>query len=126
MKLLVLILLFSLNVAAEEVTEFKPRPASLEQGEDTYIGILLSEEDFRKILQDKIATGAKIASCDIENKVCNRLQDTYKLSLKNLEEVIAKDNTWFRRNKGALGLLSGLVIGVGTSIAIVKAVYQGP
>jgi hypothetical protein len=119
------ILLFSLNAAAGEVTEFKPRPAAVEEGADTYIGILLSEEDFRNILQDKVDMNAKIASCDVGKKVCTQLQETYKLSVKNLEEIIAKDNTWFRRNKGALGLLSGLVIGVGTSIAIVKAVYQG-
>ena len=119
------ILLFSLNAVAGEVTEFKPRPAAVEEGTDTYIGILLSEEDFRKLLQDKVSTNAKIAECDVDTKVCTRLQKTYLLSIKNLEETIKRDNTWFRRNKGTLGLLSGLVIGVGTSIAIVKAVYQG-
>ena len=119
------ILLFSLNAAAGEVTEFKPRPAAVEEGTDTYVGILLSEEDFRKLLQDKIDTSAKIAECDVDTKVCTRLQETYLSSIKSLEETIQRDNTWFRRNKGTLGLLSGLVIGVGTSIAIVKAVYQG-
>ena len=119
------ILLFSLNAAAGEVTEFKPRPAAVEEGTDTYVGILLSEEDFRKLLQDKVDTSAKIAECDVDTKVCTRLQETYLLSIKNLEETIKRDNTWFRRNKGTLGLLSGLVIGVGTSVAIVKAVYQG-
>ena len=119
------ILLFSLNAVAGEVTEFKPRPAAVEEGTDTYVGILLSEEDFRKLLQDKVNTSAKIAECDVDTKVCTRLQETYLLSIKNLEETIKRDNTWFRRNKGTLGLLSGLVIGVGTSIAIVKAVYQG-
>tara|TARA_R100000951_G_scaffold114816_1_gene120941 strand:+ start:266 stop:649 length:384 start_codon:yes stop_codon:yes gene_type:complete len=119
------ILLFSLNAAAGEVTEFKPRPAAVEEGTDTYVGILLSEEDFRTLLQDKVDTSAKIAECDVDTKVCTRLQETYLLSIKNLEETIKRDNTWFRRNKGTLGLLSGLVIGVGTSIAIVKAVYQG-
>ena len=119
------ILLFSLNAVAGEVTEFKPRPAAVEEGTDTYVGILLSEEDFRKLLQDKVDTSAKIAECDVDTKVCTRLQETYLLSIKNLEETIKRDNTWFRRNKGTLGLLSGLVIGVGTSVAIVKAVYQG-
>jgi len=119
------ILLFSLNAVAGEVTEFKPRPAAVEEGTDTYVGILLSEEDFRKLLQDKVSTNAKIAECDVDTKVCTRLQETYLLSIKNLEETIKRDNTWFRRNKGTLGLLSGLVIGVGTSITIVKAVYQG-
>ena len=117
------ILLFSLNAVAGEVTEFKPRPAAVEEGTDTYVGILLSEEDFRKLLQDKVSTNAKIAECDVDTKVCTRLQETYLLSIKNLEETIKRDNTWFRRNKGTLGLLSGLVIGVGTSIAIVKAVH---
>lgn len=118
------ILLFSLNATAGEVTEFKPRPAAVEEGTDTYIGILLSEEDFRKLLQDKVSTNAKIAECDVDAKVCTRLQETYLLSIKSLEETIKQDNTWFRRNKGTLGLLSGIIIGVGTSIAIVKAVNQ--
>ena len=119
------ILLFSLNATAVEVTEFKPRPAAVEEGSDTYIGILLSEEDFRKLLQDKVSTNAQIAECNVDTKVCTRLQETYLSSIKNLEETIKRDNTWFRKNKGTLGLLSGLAIGVGTSIAIVKAVYQG-
>ena len=117
------ILLFSLSATAGEVTEFKPRPAVVEEGADTYVGILLSEEDFRKLLQGKVDTTAEIAQCNTDKRVCARLQETYLLSIKNLEEVIKKDNTWFRRNKGTLGLLSGLVIGVGTSIAIVKAVH---
>ena len=126
MRILVtVILLFSLSATAGEVTDFKPRPAAVEEGADTYIGILLSEEDFRKLLQDKVDTGAKIAGCDVDKRVCKSLQETYLLSIKNLEQTIQRDNTWFRRNKGTLGLLSGLVIGVGTSIAIVKAVYQG-
>ena len=122
MRLLVILLLFSLTATAGEVTEFKPRPAAVEEGSDTYVGILLSEEDFRKLLQDKIDISAKIAECDVDRKVCTQLQDTYKLSIKSLEEVIKKDNTWFRRNKGTLGLLTGVIIGVGTSIAIVRAV----
>ncbi len=126
MRLLVLItFLFSFAATAGEVTEFKPRPVVVEQGEDSYIGILLSEEDFRKLLQNKIDTDAKNAECNVDKKVCTQLQEAYKLSIKDLEETIKKDNTWFRRNKGAIGILSGLVIGVGTSIAIVKAVYQG-
>ncbi len=124
MRILVIALLFSLNAAAGDVTEFKPRPAAVDQGSDTYVGILLSEEDFRKLLQDKIDTNAKIAECDVSKRVCTQLQEQYKLSIRSLQETIHKDNTWFRRNKGAIGLLSGLIIGVGTSIAIVRAVHQ--
>ena len=121
-KVVALILLFSLNAAAAEVTKFEPRPAVVEQEGNNYIGILLSEEDFRKLLQDKIDTNAKVAECDVDKKVCTQLQEQYKLSIKSLQETIQKDNTWFKRNKGSLGLLTGAVIGVGTSIAIVRAV----
>jgi hypothetical protein len=122
MRILVITLLFSLNATAGEVTEFKPRPAAVEEGSDTYVGILLSEEDFRKLLQNKIDTDAKMAECSVDKKVCTQVQETYKLSIKSLEETIQKENTWFRRNKGSLGLLVGVAIGVGTSIAIVRAV----
>ena len=127
MKLLISIaLLFAFSAVAGEVTEFRPRPATVETGNSLYIGVLLSEEDFRKILQDKIDNNAKLAECQVDKNVCTRLQETYKISVKSLEETLHRDNTWFRRNKGALGLLSGLVIGVGTSIAIVRAVGQTP
>ena len=116
--------MLSLTATAGEVTEFKPRPAAVEEGSDTYVGILLSEEEFRKLLQYKIDTNAKIAECNVDRKVCIQLQNTYKSSIKDLQETIKKDNTWLRRNKGAIGILSGLVIGVGTTIAIVKAVNQ--
>ena len=122
MRILVIALLLSFTATAGEVTEFKPRPAVVEEGSDTYVGILLSEEDFRKLLQDKIDTNAKVAQCDVDKRVCSQLQEQYKLSIKNLQETIQKDNTWFKRNKGSLGLLTGVVIGVGTSIAIVRAV----
>lgn len=121
-KLVSLIVLFSYTAAAGEVTEFKPRPAVVEQGSDSYVGILLSEEDFRNLLQDKIDSNAKIANCSVDKQVCVKVQEAYRVSMVALQEDIKKNNTWFKRNKGALGLLSGLVIGVGTSIAIVRAV----
>jgi hypothetical protein len=122
-KVVALILLFSLNTAAAEVTTFDPRPAVVEQEGDTYVGILLSEEDFRKLLQNKIDTNALLGECSVDKKVCTQMQETYKLSITKLEEQLKKNNSWFDRNRGALGLLSGLVIGVGVSIGIVHAVY---
>ena len=123
-KVVALILLFSLNTAAAEVTKFEPRPAVVEQEGSTYVGILLSEEDFRKILQNKIDTNAKLAECSVDKKVCTQVQETYKLSVTKLEEQLKKNNSWFDRNRGTLGLLTGLVIGTGVSIGIVQAVYQ--
>jgi hypothetical protein len=51
------------------------------------------------------------------------MQVTYIRSITKLEEQLKKNNSWFDRNRGALGLLSGLVVGVGLSVGIVHAVY---
>ena len=123
-KVVALILLFSLNAAAAEVTKFEPRPAVVEQEGSTYVGILLSEEDFRKILEKKIDTNSKLAECSVDKKVCTKIQETYKLSITKLEDQLKKNNSWFDRNRGTVGLLTGLVIGTGVSIGIVHAVYQ--
>lgn len=123
-KVVALILLFSLNVAAAEVTKFEPRPAAVEQEGSTYVGILLSEEDFRKILEKKIDTNAKLSECSVDKQVCDKAEKIYQSSITKLEDQLKKNNSWFDRNRGTLGLLTGLVIGTGVSIGIVHAVYQ--
>ena len=123
-KVVALLLLFSLNAAAAEVIKFEPRPAVLEQEGSTYVGILLSEEDFRKMLQKKIDTNAKLAECSVDKKVCTQVQETYKLSVIKLEEQLKKNNSWFDRNRGTIGVVTGLLIGTGLSVGIVHAVYQ--
>ena len=123
-KVVALILLFSLNAAAAEVTKFEPRPAAVEQEGDTYVGILLSEEDFRKILEKKIDTNAKLSECSVDKQVCGKAEKIYQSSIKKLEDQLKKNNSWFDKNRGTLGLLTGLVIGTGVSIGIVHAVYQ--
>jgi hypothetical protein len=123
-KLVALMLLFSLNTTAAEVVKFDPRPAVVEQEGSTYVGILLSEEDFRKMLQKKIDTNAKIAECSVDQKVCTQMQVTYIRSITKLEEQLNKNNSWFDRNRGTVGIVTGLVIGAGMSIGIVHAVYQ--
>ena len=123
-KVVALILLFSLNAAAAEVTKFEPRPAAVEQEGDTYVGILLSEEDFRKILEKKIDTNAKLSECSVDKQVCDKAEKIYQSSIVKLEDQLKKNNSWFDRNRGTLGLLTGLVIGTGVSVGIVHAVYQ--
>ena len=123
-KVVALMLLFSLNAAAAEVTKFEPRPAVVEQEGNTYVGILLSEEDFRKILEKKIDTNAKLADCSVDKKVCTQVQETYKLSITKLEEQLKKNNSWFDRNRGTIGVVTGLLLGTGLSVGIVHAVYQ--
>jgi hypothetical protein len=103
-KVVALILLFSFNAAAAEVVKFDPRPAVVEQEGSTYVGILLSEEDFRKILQKKIDTNAKIADCQVDQRVCKQVQDSYKYYISQLEGNLRKNNSWFDRNRGTLGV----------------------
>ena len=123
-RIITLVLLFSLNAAAAEVVKFEPRPAVGEQEGSTYVGILLSEEDFRRILQKKIDTNAKIADCMVDQRVCEKMQDSYKHYISQLEGKLKKNNSWFDRNRGTIGILTGLVIGTGVSVGIVHAVYQ--
>ena len=123
-KIVAFILFFSLNAAAAEVTKFEPRPAAVEQEGSTYVGILLSEEDFRKILEKKIDTNAKLSECSVDKQVCDKAEKIYQSSITKLEDQLKKNNSWFDRNRGTLGLLTGLVIGTGVSIGIVHAVYQ--
>jgi hypothetical protein len=122
-KAAALVLLLSFNAAAAEVVKFKPRPAVVEQSGASYVGILLSEEDFRKMLQKKIDTNAKLAECSVDQKVCTQMLVVYIRSNTKLEEQLKKNNSWFERNRGAAGLFTGLVVGVGVSVGIVHAVY---
>tara|TARA_B100001094_G_C17823173_1_gene619546 strand:- start:273 stop:653 length:381 start_codon:yes stop_codon:yes gene_type:complete len=123
-RIVAFILLLSLNAAAAEVVKFDPRPAVVEQEGSTYVGILLSEEDFRKMLQKKIDTNAKIAECSVDQKVCTQMQVTYIRSITKLEEQLNKNNSWFDRNRGTVGIVTGLLLGTGLSVGIVHAVYQ--
>jgi hypothetical protein len=123
-KIIVLLLLFPFNTAATEVVKFDPRPAVVEQDGSSYVGILLSEEDFRKILQKKIDINAKLAECSVDKMVCTRVHEIYKVSTLKLEEQLRKNNSWFDRNRGTIGIVTGLALGAGLSVGIVQAVYQ--
>ncbi len=123
-KIVALILFFSYNAAAAEVTKFEPRPAVVEQEGSTYVGILLSEEDFRKILEKKIDTNAKLSECSVDKKVCDQIQLGYKHYISQLEGELKKNNSWFDRNRGTIGVVTGLLLGTGLSVGIVHAVYQ--
>ena len=121
----IIIFTFSFSSYAGEVTSFEDRPATVEEGENTYIGILLSEESYRKTLKQIIDHTAEKANCTVDKRVCKELQDTYKISIKNLEDVARRRDSWFERNKGSLGFVTGILAGAATVIAVVKAVYQG-
>ena len=123
-RIATLLLLFSFSAAAAEVIKFDPRPAAVVQNGSNYIGILLSEEDFRKILQKKIETNAKISECSVDKRVCTQIHNIHKSSILKLEERLKKNNSWFDRNRGTIGIVTGLALGTALSIGIVQAVYQ--
>lgn len=107
---------------ADEVVQFRPRPAAVESDGDTFVGILISEEEFTKIIGDKLRSQAERDICSVDRSVCAETQKIYLLELEKLRHEIIKSNSWFRRNKGSLGLITGLVIGVATSIGIARAI----
>lgn len=124
MKILFLSLVLvipSLSFAAE-VVKFRPRPAIVEVTGDTFIGILISEEEFTKIIEEKLRTSTAESLCAVDRKVCTETRKIHLLELDKLRKEVIKSNSWFRRNKGSLGLITGLVIGVATSIGIAQAI----
>jgi hypothetical protein len=123
-KVVAFAVLLSLNAAAAEVTKFEPRPAVVEQEGSTYVGILLSEEDFRKMLQKKIDTNAKLSECSVDKQVCDKAEKIYQSSITKLEDQLKRNNSWFDRNRGTIGIVTGLLLGTGLSVGIVHAVYQ--
>jgi hypothetical protein len=82
------------------------------------------EEDFRQMLQKKLDTNTVLAECSVDKKVCIQAKEIYKVSITKLEERLKRNNSWFDRNRGTLGVVTGLVIGTGLSVGIVHAVYQ--
>ena len=60
----------------------------------------------------------------MDERVCAKQKEIFEKEAEKLEDIIIKNNSWFSRNRGTLGLLTGLVVGAGMSVAIVHAVYQ--
>ena len=116
------LLLVSLVMAP--VSSFKDVPVVTEVDGKEHVGILVSEDNYRKFLQLKIDSDAKIAECNVDKKVCTQVQETYKLSITKLEDRLKRDNSWFDRNRGTIGVVTGLLLGTGLSVGIVHAVYQ--
>ena len=76
------------------------------------------------MLQKKIDTNAQLGECSVDKRVCTQMQETYKTYITKLEVRLKRDNSWFARNRGTVGLMTGLAIGAGMAIGIVHAVYQ--
>jgi len=95
---------------------------------EEYIGILLSESEFTKIIELKINYKFLKQSSEI-------LEEELKVKNKNLEDTISlfnnmtskiktevKNESWLDKNKGMLGIVTGVVIGAGLTILTAQAV----
>jgi len=119
---LALLLISTSSHGVEE--EFSPIPSVVEKDGKTYSGILISENDFRQIIKDKLDTKHLAAQCEIDERVCAAQKKIYEKSIDNLANELDKRNNWFSRNKGSLGMVTGFVVGAATTVAITYAIYQ--
>lgn len=110
---------------AGELTHFDDRPASSVEGGTEYIGILVSEQSYRKFLKDKVDARAKGQICEVDRQVCASILESKGVALEELRKIINKRNSWFERNRGSIAFVSGIVLGGVAVIATTKAVYQG-
>ena len=124
--------LFVINIgignAMAQVTEFEPFPMlTLHQGEE-YVGVLLSESDFTEIIELKL-------NHTFLKKVNEILERELEIKNKNLEDTMALFNdvtskiktevrkqSWFEKNKGMIGVVTGFVIGAGLTVLAARAV----
>jgi hypothetical protein len=83
------LLLFSLNATAGEVTEFKPRPAAVEEGSDTYVGILLSVQKLQSAMWIKRFALNSKSSTNYPSKIFRKQSKKKTLGLKETRAPLA-------------------------------------
>lgn len=127
MKVLAIALILSTGTTTQagEVTYFDDRPASVLVGNSKYIGILVSEQSYRKLLKAKIDDRAKFQECEVDQQVCMSILASTREANKELKSIISKRSGWFERNRGSIAFVTGIVLGGAAVIATTKAVYQG-
>lgn len=127
---LVVCLFFTIGAttsALGQTTEFQPFPVLTLKDNQEYVGILLSESEFSKIIELKI-------DYKFLKKTNNILQEELTVKNKNLEDTIklfnnmtnkikteVKNESWVDKNKGMIGLVTGFVVGAGLTILTVQA-----
>ncbi len=65
------------------VSSFKDVPVITDIDGKEHVGIFVSEENYRKFLQLKIDTDAKIAECNVDKEGLYQVQETINYPLKN-------------------------------------------
>ena len=110
------------------VIEFEDLPAEYVKDGKKYVGILVSETEYEKILLE-------IKDRDIQldfwtskytslEELNNKNLEINREHIKQLESIIEKNNSWFERNKGGLGVALGMVLAASITVGITYAVNQ--
>jgi hypothetical protein len=120
-------LLLCVPVQAQTV-KFEPFPTLVKKDGQQYSGILLSEGEFRSIIEMKIKldyfmhlSGALSNQLQASNmQFDNTLAAFDKLTDKIKGEI--DNESWWEQNKGVMGVVIGLITGIGLSVGVFYAV----
>jgi hypothetical protein len=111
-----------------EVVQFEDMPAEYTKDGQTYVGILVSEAEYEKML---LAVKDRDIQIDFWTSKYTSLEVLHNRSLeintehiRQLESIIQKNNTWFDRNKGGIGFALGVLVASATTIGLTYAVNQ--
>ena len=125
------LVLFPVGGMADEssnVVQFEDMPAEYTKDGQTYVGILVSEAEYERML---LAVKDRDIQIDFWTSKYTSLETLHNRSLeintehvKQLESIIQKNNTWFDRNKGGIGFALGMLVASATTIGLTYAVNQ--
>jgi len=111
-----------------KVVQFEDMPAEYTKDGQTYVGILVSEAEYEKML---LAVKDRDIQIDFWASKYTSLETFHNRSLEintehiqQLESIIQKNNTWFDRNKGGIGFALGVLVASVTTIGLTYAVNQ--
>jgi len=113
---------------SSNVVQFEDMPAEYTKDGQTYVGILVSEAEYERML---LAVKDRDIQIDFWTSKYTSLETLHNRSLeintehvKQLESIIQKNNTWFDRNKGGIGFALGMLVASATTIGLTYAVNQ--
>jgi len=125
---LMLLPVASLAEEAVKVVQFEDMPAEYTKDGQIYVGILVSEAEYQRML---LAVKDRDIQIDFWTSKYTSLDELHNKNLeihgehiRQLESIISKNNTWFERNKGGLGVALGILIGSAATIGVTYAVNQ--
>ena len=113
---------------ADEIVQFEDMPVEYTMGDNTYVGILVSEDEYKRMVD---ATRELQIDLALSQATLQAFQERYEtqMFLKDqhigiLEKEVQRTDTWFYRHKGGIGLAIGFIAGAAVVTGITYAVNQ--